>query len=633
MVSNPSLSNLPDLPAKSTKLTPEVFGDFEKDTLKALQDMGQCPCSCGQSLSTAGKGGNKKANGTNYLRVICKNKACPVTTGSLRTYLAKDKENEIHALALKRINELDLMLPKVESSQSSQKIKAMTNQQGKPSTAEVTDDDKDTPEYDQAENQVAENPDAEEEKSDLDAMFDVHEENDQEIYYEYESDNKEEIKEGDNTYSDQENDGDRANQVITPTPKSLVLPQTTPPKNSNRFAILAKRPVDLTPQQVSKKSKVHEPSLRDMIIGLQEQLKEQQKTIDRQQRTIAELTALLAKKGNQHPQMEELVTKPVIEPVDVSQSKAKQNVTDHSDITDKGKVFTFQAGSIKETKPKSTKNSKGKEPMHMGQGIGKETARFKQTSTPLTIAKGPSESNKPQAPPDMNIRNEKSSWADIAKKGIKNLTKTERKRVLQGGQERNQPQEFFRIYIQYKARTSSFEEKKKKVQLFLKITKLNKTITDYSIVKDMIEIYVCDAQLNRFSNIINEHKLVLVNDFNPADFSSIEDNDVMAIVRGKTIKRVAFLVSKSRSDNHRRAILEGFDIEMQENIHKFADNMFESERTWNKAPRQNGNQRSHQQVSADMFRQRRAVKENIMMSMLEDPKEDLAAAVGGEAAQ
>jgi hypothetical protein len=227
----------------------------------------------------------------------------------------------------------------------------------------------------------------------------------------------------------------------------------------------------------------------------------------------------------------------------------------------------------------------------------------------------------------VNAVSERTSWADIAKKGVKDLSRAEKKRIIAGGQECKKPQEFYRLYIQYKARTMSFSDKKKKVKLFLKITKLNKAITDYSIVKDMIEIYVCDAQLDKVIKIINENRLVLIQDFNPADFSMIVDEAQLVIVREKTIKRLGFLLSKARSHNHKESILAGFDEEMREAASSTLDASIAPESIKTK-PQFRRRNRIFQEINLEMIHDLHSKDQTDM-----EIERDLAASVGCKALQ
>jgi peptidyl-tRNA hydrolase len=603
------------IPIKMGPKTAAEFHQYEKDTFHQLLKLKAVPCKCGTLFSPNGPGGSKKGNGTRQYRMECKNSNCEIKTVSLRKYLkpSEDKGTKwqvIHNKALENINEMDKLVPLIKSNDSQNKTYSSSNSMDMVQERVDGSSDSDSEFHKQGKEhglfsqEAAAGPNENDESgSDEECHQYSHES-------EYESGDS-----YDNEDENQENDSGRGNKLITPTPTTVPLKA-----NHNRFAILAKRPVELTPEQQAKKSKtrsVHNsededpddgPSLRELVIGLQRQLKEQQLVIERQQKTIADLTQLLASSQQSSSVQPRMVSQSAI-----GESRQPINQTE---IPTSTKKLPNTESSAKQ-KANSTEDHRDRYSDASSFNViqarkGIKHLQKREIVVPLTQ----DNDNEP-----MNVPKDRTSWADIAKKGVKNLSKVEKKRVLQGGQERAKPQEFYKVYLQYKARTSSFEDKKKKVQLFMKITKLNKVITDYSMVRDLIEVYVCDAQLQKFSKIINEHKLVIVRDFDPADMTHTGDDERKVTIRAKTIQRLGFLVSKARSENHKEAIMEGFGPDLREEIQEYANQMLDPEKKWNMNHKQQFHSRLHQEVTADMFRQSKR------------GKEDLATAVGGEASQ
>jgi hypothetical protein len=274
------------IPIKKAPVTAEDFHKYEKDTFHQLLQLKVVPCKCGTMFSPNGPGGNRKGNGTRQYRMECKNDKCAIKTFSLRKYLKQNQDKgekwqAIHTKALDSINEMDKLVPMIKSDLKQVKVHESSDNNSLSQGTAV--DDSEVEKYES---------DAEEGSQEFDQ-------------YHHESE-----YESADSYDDDDDDVDKENNdgrtsMITPTPKPAPSSHGTPKTNSNRFAILAKRPVELTPEQKAKKSRVRsesgsededpeEPSLRDLVLGLQRQLKEQQLVIEKQQQTISELTKMLA---------------------------------------------------------------------------------------------------------------------------------------------------------------------------------------------------------------------------------------------------------------------------------------------------------------------------------------------------
>lgn len=162
----------------------------------------------------------------------------------------------------------------------------------------------------------------------------------------------------------------------------------------------------------------------------------------------------------------------------------------------------------------------------------------------------------------------RSAARQLANKPIKKLSPLEVSKIIGFGQEKPAPQIFHRRHIQFSTIPNErVQDTRRRMHQFLKLTGLLPHIRTFSTVgRSIMEIYYCTNTARDVAEILNRHKLCLLKDFDPADFTGIlEDTKITRLKQ--VANRLGYLLAKERIQAMRNTILAGFDTDMVNAAH------------------------------------------------------------------
>jgi len=179
-------------------------------------------------------------------------------------------------------------------------------------------------------------------------------------------------------------------------------------------------------------------------------------------------------------------------------------------------------------------------------------------------------------------------WSDLAKKDVNELSDAELNRVLNLGREPKENRVFHKLHIQCRGKAGSLIERKAQMSAFLKATGLKQIISTFSIITNILEIYVTQDNMPKAIEIINNHKLVIIRNFDCTDFG--EDEEKVTRKKNGLIRRVGHLLARNDNANLRDFILKDFPTDLRDNMMTEED--YIRERAGRSVPYKNGSSRT-----------------------------------------